>query len=291
MQKVSVVIPTFNGQSTIRDCLHSLFQSDYSNIEVVVVDNASIDNTVQLVSRYFPTVRIIQESTNRGIAAGRNKGFSLCKGDLIFFVDQDNVIDHRTISSLVKSLNSQELGAAGPAIYYLDDPKRLWSCGTKVSLLTGKVEFVRSTKQNVNSTDVPFEAEVLPAPFLLRREAGMKAGLFDETFFAVFEDSDFFHRIRRTGYTAICVPRAKAWHKVPTNSKAAQLRLMERSYYVGRNRILFIRRNSSLKRFTLFLLFFAGIFATYYSISALRYKRIDWLRSYWSGTKDAFTVR
>lgn len=282
---MSVVIPSYNGHATILECLNSLLRADYPNLEIVVVDNGSVDNTVELIARHFPMVKIVPASQNHGIAGGRNIGVLQSQGSLILFVDQDNTLDPGAISRLVKVVENDDIGAAGPAIYYRDQPTKIWACGTRVGLLTGIVKFV-TTETAGRSGFV--EAEVLPAPFIVRREVGQNVGFFDETYFAVFEDSDFFHKVRRHGHRVVCVPEAKAWHSIPVDKEESLRRLMQRSYFVARNRILFMKKNCGVGQFLAFAVLFVGAYAAYYSICSLKRGQAIWLLNYWKGVMDGF---
>ncbi len=287
--KVSIVIPTYNGRATINDCLRSILNSDYSNIEVIVVDNASTDETPSIVRQGFPRVSLLCMRTNLGICGGRNAGAKYSTGEMILFVDQDNEVDSHAISILVDILERGDLGAVGPTICYRREPNRTWARGTRVSLFTGKVSFNHASRRHTALETM--HADILPAPFLVRRDVAEGIGLFDERYFAVFEDSDFFHRMRKAGYKVACVPGAKAWHSIPTNEEETFSRLMSRSYFIARNRTLFVKRNGSTLQFLTFILLFSPAYTLYYSMQALKRHRIDWVKSYLVGARDGFTMQ
>ncbi|MEM3549403.1 MAG: glycosyltransferase family 2 protein, partial [Thermofilum sp.] len=193
---VSVIIPTFNRRNDLLHCLRSLTESSYKNMEIIVVDNGSTDDTSEAVKRHYPNVRLIDLDKNTGVTGGRNAGARVAKGDFILFLDHDMVVDKEMVGTLISfMLNDENIGAIGPVIYYFNEPTKIWAAGTSINILTGKVSF--NTRE---TNEAYFEVQVLPAAIMVRREILQKIGLFDETFFAVYEDTDFCFRIREAGY-------------------------------------------------------------------------------------------
>jgi GT2 family glycosyltransferase len=276
---VSVIIPTFNRKDDLLLCLNSLKNSTYPNLEIIVVDNASTDGTYNAVKQIFPDVKIVINDRNLGVTGGRNRGAIESRGDYLLFLDHDMIVDKQMIEELLKAVRvDPKIGIAGPIIYYYDEPSKVWAAGTSISMLTGKISFndkVTNTKH--------FEVQVIPATIIVKREVLDKVGLFDETFFATYEDTDFCFRIRKAGYKVVCVPEAKAWHKIPIDSKSQELRLLSRSYYIARNRIIFMKKHARLSNFMVFLILFVPIYAIYYTWLGLRYLKLHFIKEYWRG--------
>jgi len=112
---VSVVIPVYNADYSIEQCLDNLFSSDYNNVEVLVVDDCSSDDTVKLASRY--DCRIIRQASNQGAAAARNRGSREARGEILFFLDADVFIEPGTIGVLVEDLNGSSPVSAVIGVY------------------------------------------------------------------------------------------------------------------------------------------------------------------------------
>jgi Glycosyltransferases involved in cell wall biogenesis len=98
---VSAVIPVYNGKKTVGDCLESVFNSDYKNFEVIVVDDKSTDNSLEIISK-FPC-KVIKVNNNVGAAAARNRGAEASRGEVLFFLDSDIVIEKDTLDKIVKN--------------------------------------------------------------------------------------------------------------------------------------------------------------------------------------------
>ena len=85
---ISVIIPVYNGEKYVKDAIESIFNQSYKSIEIIVIDDGSIDNTASIVSRFPEVIYFFQE--NQGVASARNKGLSLAKGEYIAFLDADD---------------------------------------------------------------------------------------------------------------------------------------------------------------------------------------------------------
>jgi len=271
--------------------LNALAKSSYENLEIIVVDNASTDGTYDAVKQKFPNVKLIRNKWNMGVTGGRNRGAKEAKGDCILFLDHDMIVNKEMVEELVKGLEADSrIGIVGSIIFYYDEPNRIWAAGTSIDMLTGKIGF-NAFKPN----NEPFDVQVLPAAFMVRKEVIEKVGLFDDAIFAVYEDTDFCFRIREAGYRAVCVPKAKAWHKFPADQEKQTLHILSRSYYIARNRIIFMKKHAKPMQFTIFLLLFVPVYAAYYTWLSLRRWKFVFIKEYWrgllDGLKSVLTIR
>ena len=279
---VSAVVPTLNRKDDLLHCIESVIDSSYENIEIIVVDNASTDGTGEAVRQLYPNVKLVRLGENTGVTGGRNVGARMAKGEFILFLDHDMIVDKELVKNLVNALKSKSVGAAGSIIYYFDEPKKIWAAGTSINMLTGKISF-----NNIVIDDRAYaEVQVLPAAIMVRREVLEKVGLFDGIFFAVYEDTDFCFRVKEAGYKVVCVPNAKAWHKVPVDEKLQELHVLSRSYYIARNRIIFMKKHASRKNLIIFLTFFVPIYVAYYTWRSLRRWKFRYGMDYWKGVLD-----
>lgn len=123
MDKVSIIIPIYNTSKYLKQCLDTVSQQTYQNIEVLLVDDGSTDNSLQICQKYAqqdPRFRVIYEQ-NGGLSAARNKGVSLATGDLLAFIDGDDYVDVHYIEYLLNSLHKFNTDIAVSSYYQIDD--------------------------------------------------------------------------------------------------------------------------------------------------------------------------
>lgn len=270
--KISVVVPTYNSWSTLKLCINSLQKQNLRPSEIIVVDNASIDGTSKYLKKYYPKVRVITLSKNLGVTGGRNTGvkFADKSSKYIFFFDHDMVAKNDLLKNLVSTANlDKKIGIVTPKIYYWTDKKRIWSAGTGMNLWTGQVLFRGG--RDVGQYKLEDEVQVAPAAMLVKIEVLRKIKGFDPLYFAVYEDTDFCFRAKRKGYKTYYSPKAIAYHMLSTDPKDEIDRLLSRSYWVGRNRVIFMKRFGKSK---IVFLMFLPVFVLYYFSKSITNNRI-----------------
>ena len=119
---VSVIIPNYNGEKVIKDCLKSVYSSDYPDFEVILVDDASKDHSTSLIQSLFPVTKIIRNSRNIGFARTVNRGIKESSGEIFVLLNMDAVVRRDWLSELVRSLTSDEkIGIVGSKILDHDE--------------------------------------------------------------------------------------------------------------------------------------------------------------------------
>ncbi len=244
---VSVVIVTYNSQDVIEDCLHSLYASKYHNMEVIVVDNDSSDNTVEIIKRKFPGIKVIEAGENLGFAGGNNLGFRHASGQIIFMLNPDTVIEPGTIGSLVEFMASDtrgEIGMVGCKLYN-SDKKTLQHCGGILhpNALTdhfGAGEADSGLYERMRDVDY-----VTGAALAFRADLLDVIGQLPTIYYpAYYEELDFCCRARKAGYRVVYYPKAKLVHKESTILGKLSQRFL---YLYHRNRLIFVLMNYSLR--------------------------------------------
>ena len=275
---VSIIIPTHNRKEKLARLVRSILESDYprDRLEIIVVDDASTDSTQEYIKRLFPQVKIIRNEEERLLAESRNIGIRASHGKYVFIIDDDNIVDKRTIRELVEFMEKNpEVGVAGPIMYFLSDPDRIWCAGVKRNYWTTITKLIGFNTKERGSFREPYESEDFPNAFIVRREVFRKVGLFNSKLFPIhYDEGDFCHRVRKAGYKVTVVPTAKVWHDIPLpkHSKASTLHLKSplRAYYASRNRILFHWKWSKNAMQRLIALMSSLAVASYYVMSVTR---------------------
>ena len=238
MQKLSVIIVSWNARGYLRDCLDSIYKTaGQLECEIVVVDNASTDGSADMVATEFPVVKLIRSPQNLGFAKANNLGLKAASGSWLALVNSDVVIHPNCFQELVSFMEMhEEVGLVGPKIFGGDGLlqrtcRRLptvWNTTCRMlaldailsrwSLFSGRE--MRHWKHEDQA-----EVEVLSGCFwLARREAVEKVGVLDERFFFYAEDVDWCKRFREAGWKVMFMPRATATHFGGGSSSNAPLR-------------------------------------------------------------------
>lgn len=224
--KLSIIIVSWNVKEDLGNCLRSIEENKPHEIfEIIVVDNASTDGSVETIKKNFPDVKIIVNSENRGFSAANNQAIKIAKGKYVFLLNPDTIIYQNSLDALITFLDGNEdVGACGPK--FLDaDGKAHFSVGYAPSfraLLYGRT-FLRSLgifrRQHKKITTRKFDFEkysdveqLSGAALMIRRSVMEEIGLMDESFFMYYEDVDLCLRIRKAGYRIVYVPDSIITH-------------------------------------------------------------------------------
>lgn len=211
--KVSIIVLNHNGYQMTKDCLKSLLNVNYNNIEIIIIDNGSSDNSAKLLLKDFPNIKIIRNKINRGYAEGNNIGFRAASGDLICFLNNDTLVEKNFISPLIDVLiSSEKIGAVQPKIMNYPQIKVIDSIGSyfiNSGFLYHYGHNKKIAKKYQNSSDI---FSMKGACMLFKREVIDKVGLFEDSYFAYFEETDLCHRSILAGYKIKYVPESVIFH-------------------------------------------------------------------------------
>ena len=262
---VSIVISNYNGEKHLHECLTSLMKLDYPLYEVIVVDAASNDNSIAIIERDFPEVRLVKKA-KIGIGEALNYGISTAEGELVVFdLNNDDIVDGKWLIRLVEVLMaSPDIGVVCGKRFRYGSNKILDSAGGRLSYLTGNTSSIGENMLDSTSYNVQKEVDWVPV-IATRRSILMKVGLCDPSYYIYFEDSDFCLRVKQSGYKIVFVPSAVFWHK--GSSTIGQKSRMGFNYYY-RNQIRFILKNYPM-RFVVLALFYSSICQTLHDLPVL----------------------
>lgn len=241
--KVSVIIVNWNGEKWLGPCIDSLQSQTYRDIEVIVVDNASTDKSVELIRIKYPLVKIIQSSENLGFAGGNNVGVKEADGEYIMLLNNDTCTEKDCIEKLVRAFDMiSGLTVAQPKILLMDDPETISYCG---NYLTGS-SFLYAYGYRKNRLDTRYNKpmpffSVSGAAMMIKREVIDKIGLFDDLFWCYYEDVDFCHRVWLTGSECWYFPAAAVYHHEEGTAK--RFEGSEMLYHTQKNRLSSILTN------------------------------------------------
>ena len=240
---VSIVTVNYNQSAATCDMLESLYASGYPNLEVLVVDNASPADTPEVIKEKFPQIIFIQSNKNLGFAGGNNLAIRQARGDFIYLLNNDTIVPKNHIFLLVNALSiSRGTGVVCPKIKLYDDPEIILFAGfTPLSSITVRNKIIGYAEIDRGQYDERKQsAYAHGAAMMLKREVIEKAGLMNEHYFLYYEEIDWSTRIRKAGYSIDYIPDACILHKESLSTgKNSPLK----SYYLNRNRVLYILYN------------------------------------------------
>jgi GT2 family glycosyltransferase len=244
--KTSVLILSWNGETYLPDCLNVVMAQSHAPHEVILVDNASTDGSVELVAANFPQVKIICNDENLGFAGGMNVGLKEATGDIAVLLNQDTVVREDWLAELVKAMETDKhIGIAGCKILY-PDGQTIQHAGGYLEYPLGLSHHYGYGDLDQGQWDEQREVEyVTGAAMAIRREVLGRIGYLDEDFFpAYFEDADLCLRARQAGYKVVYVPTAALLHHESTSTET-----VEQHYYYHRNRLRLLLKHYTLEQF------------------------------------------
>ena len=255
---VSIIIVTWNGEKYLKECISSLMNQSYKHFEIILVDNASSDGSVEIVIKKFPFVKIVQNSANLGFAKGTNIGIMRAKGNLIALFNQDAVADKDWLANLVNAIEKSENTAAvaGKVFYYGDmyGKNAVFCTWSKIDPYTG-------SPSNFTGDEPLGKVDYLTGcAMLVKRKVIDEIGRLDTGYFMYFDETDWCARMIRSDYDLIYVPSAVVWHVVSASLGEGKLKL----YYMVRSRIRFVLKNFDAIYIPVFLISF--IFETIFEL-------------------------
>jgi GT2 family glycosyltransferase len=221
-------------------------KTDYSNFEIYLVDNGSEDGSVDYVDKNFPAVRIINYSENLGFAEAYNRAIEKVQADYALLLNNDTeVLERKWIKYLVEiASKDKHIAAAACKMVSMEDHARLDSVGGMgIPFWRG---FVDIGKEELDRGQYDY-GNFVPFTFcggaaLLKRDAFLKAGRFDGSFFMYNEDVDLSWRLRLLGYTVVYVPQAYVAHHFSGTAGAKSVDA-KKLYYSHRNLLRAIVKN------------------------------------------------
>lgn len=241
---VAIIILNWNGKEDTLACIESLQKMHYANKQIIIVDNASTDDSIERIKREFPELELVVNSANLGYAGGNNAGIRYAvkkQVDYLLLLNNDTIVDQHLLNRLVQVMNDHpQIGAVSPMIYYHTSPDVFWFAGGVIDRQRSETVMLGCGEPDRGQFgEQPFPIDYANGcAMMIRSEVLNKVGFLDERFFMYYEEVEWCHRIRKAGYDILAVPGAKVWHKIDPDRRNASARV---HYLMTRNRLLWIR--------------------------------------------------
>lgn len=257
MIKLSIIIVNYNVKAFLQNCLLSIQKAtEKIPSEIIVVDNASDDGSVEIVRKNFPQVKLIESKENLGFSKANNLGLKIAQGEFICLINPDTIVEEDTFNEMIKFMESNpDVGLAGCKILNPDGTFQLacrrsfptpWVAFTKIvglSKLFPKSKLFARYNLTYLDENQSYEVDAVSGSFMfLRREVYEKIGGLDETFFMYGEDLDYCYRVKKAGFKVYYVHSTKIIHFKGESTKRSNIDELKHFYDAMR---LFVRKHFS----------------------------------------------
>ncbi|MFN8258869.1 MAG: glycosyltransferase family 2 protein [Bacteroidales bacterium] len=246
--KVSVLILSYNGKHLLEDSVSSYLANEYSNFEVVVIDNGSTDDTKTYVEKTFPAAKLIRLEKNRGYSGGFNFGldyvFNQNNSKYAIITNNDVKVDNQLITELVKVAETNEkIGFVTGKVYYYDQPDTLQTVGKREDPIYWNGGHIGSKEIDKGQFEEVAERYFADDIFtLVSQKMYKEVGAYDENFLFQSEEYDWQARAKAVGYKIMYTPGAKIWHK---ESMTIGKQSPFKAFYDARNPMIVVMKYKS----------------------------------------------
>ena len=244
--KIGVILVNYNGALFNSDCIDSIKKSNYKNYEIIVVDNASTDNSINILEEnYKDDIIIIKSKENLGFSGGNNLGidYAISIGcNYILLLNNDTIVDSNMINNMID--NADENTVITPRINYYDNPNIIWSAGGKMLWRKGIPTQFGLGKSEDKKYDKDYNIEIATGCcMLIPVNIIKKIGKLCDDYFLYYEDTDLSIRIVRAGFKIKYLSSAFMYHRVSASTGGEESYIY--IYYNTRNRLLFNNRHNA----------------------------------------------
>jgi Predicted glycosyltransferases len=239
MQKknIAILVVIYNGRAYIKDCLQSLKQQTYHDFDIIIVDNASTDDSLSIIRQEYTDAVILSAPSNLGYAGGNNLGLKYILDNeyqYVLLINEDTIADNKLLEVLLSYAN--EMTAVAPIMYKDRQRKKKWYYGGEMDMQKGKSSNI-SPQPIINAREVTF---ITGCCILLHTNILRKIGLFDEKYYLYYEDDDLSMRMLNNGIKMLNVAETWLWHRVQHRQASGYY-----MYYMTRNQLYFQHKYST----------------------------------------------
>ncbi|MEP6466852.1 MAG: glycosyltransferase family 2 protein [Parafilimonas sp.] len=280
---ISIITVNYNNAHITADLLRSILRLEYSNIEVIVVDNDSSENPSEELKKIIPSAQIILSKKNLGFAGGNNLGIKAAKGDYLFFVNNDTELSPQIFDGLLEIFEDYpDAGVVSPKFHYFYEPGTIEFAGyNAINSFTGRNSMVGCRTKDEGQYDAIAKTNYAHGGgMMVSRKVIDEVGLMPEVYFLYYEEFDWCEQIKRKGYSIYYQYKSLIYHK---ESMSVGKKSTLKTFYLNRNRILFMRRNIKGLSFLGFAFYYAFFTVPKNTISYLFKKETDHLEAFWKG--------
>lgn len=270
MPKVYIILINYNGYKDTMECIKSLCKINYENYKIIIVDNNSTDNSIEILKSNAINCIILESKKNLGFAGGNNIGVKYAiehNADYIMLLNNDTLVSKDFLNNMIKSFSlDKKIGIVGPKIMYYTDKNRIWFGGGKINWFKFLGEHFGIGEIDKGQYNEEKEITFITGCcMLIKKEVFEKVGLLTEDYFMYFEDVDFCVRLLEKKLKIYYNPKSIIYHKVAFSSGGEESPFTIK--WGTKNRIVFM--NKYKDKVSEFRFFISKMF--FYSTRILKY--------------------
>jgi GT2 family glycosyltransferase len=237
--RLSVIIPHWNGKQFLETCLNALQAQNYTNLEVIIVDNASTDGSQDYIKAHYPAVKLIELDHNSGFTGACNAGMQVAQGEFICLLNNDTEVHPGWAQAVVDAFTQDEhIGSVASKMLLFDQRDHIHTAGDFFTL-DGQAGNRGVWEKDTGQYDTPeFVFGACGGSSTYRRVMLDEIGLLDDDFFFLLEDIDLAWRAQLSGWRCLYTPSAIVYHHLSATGGGKTA-----SYYNGRNLIFVLIKN------------------------------------------------
>jgi len=294
---VCVIILNWNGLNDTIECIESVENCAYNNFKITIVDNCSSGDQAYELKKAFPSHDVLLCQQNYGYTGGNNAGIIYTRRkynpDYVLVLNNDTVVDPSFINYMIETFSDKkEAGIVGSMVYYYGSNQMIQSAGGRVNM-TGEPYHVGNMKTDEGQYNYEYEIDyVMGSAMMISKDVIDRIGLFDDSFFCYWDETDLCFRAREAGYSVVISPHSIIWHKNSTPVTYGDLTKRKQppknivTYYYNRNRIMFVRKHGSKLQYLVFSVRFVVKSVIVLLFYVIYYNSMGSVLSYLKGTAD-----
>ena len=209
---VSIIIVNYNSGDLILDCVQSILESSYTNLEIILVDNASSDDSHKVCKEKFQSVFLIENKQNLGYCEGNNVGIKNAKGEFVVILNPDTTVEPNWLNELLKAFQDLGDGLYQPKILALSDKKIIATTGNMIHIFgfgfaRDRGEIDKNQRSTIEQIGYASGTCLFTSTSVMK-----KIGLFDPFLFLYHDDLDLGWRAAQMGIKSFYVPKSVIYH-------------------------------------------------------------------------------
>lgn len=243
---VYIVLVNYNGYKDTIECIESLKNIEYKNYKIIVVDNASSDESIDILSKQYNDIKLIKSKENLGFSGGNNLGIKEAvdkKAEFILLLNNDTTVEPNFLNNIVfKSIEDKNVGMAIGKILYYKEKNKIWYGGGEIVDKKGDSIHIgfNEDKDYIKSNEIRYVSFATGCYMLIKVDAIKRIGIMPEEYFLYYEDTDYSMKFNQENLKILYYPDSVIYHKV--SSSTGNMSSLSQ-YYYARNRLIFINQN------------------------------------------------